>query len=475
MNKKFEYLKNQIEELLFYTKNIEKKTYETAYKTEAIFILENKISELQKKVSNLEEKNNQLETLCTKLATKESLANLVTKDDLKEIENSEYLARLITKDDIKNLAKEESLEKLATKESLANLVTKDDLKEISNSEYLARLITKDDIKNLAKEESLEKLATKENLEKLITQEDLDKSKKQLDNRIDNVVKDLNYKRDKYLPASKYEEALCDWYFEKMGKTLNLHNPKTYNEIIQWTKLYDFDDEKIKLVDKVLVRDWVKEKIGEKYLVPLIATYDSADQIDFDSLPQKFAIKCNHGCGYNIIVPDKSKLDIEDSRKKLAKWMNEDFSFRAGFEMQYSKIKRKILVEEYIENNNQDIYDYKVFCFGGKPKYILFITNRKTGIKKQIYDLDWNLQPFVTSGQLFMDPAPKPDNLQELIELAEILSKGFIQVRVDFYRLNDGSWKFGEMTFTDASGLNKWNPPETDAYFGSLCDLGDRVK
>ena len=457
MNKKFEYLKKQIEELLFYIKNIEKKTYETAYKTEAIFILENKISELQEKVSNLEEKNNQLETLCTKLATKESLANLVTKDDLKEIENSEYLARLITKDDIKNLAKEESLEKLATKENLTNL------------------ITKDDIKNLAKEESLEKLATKENLEKLITQEDLDKSKKQLDNRINNVVKDLNYKRDKYLPASKYEEALCDWYFEKMGKTLNLHNPKTYNEIIQWTKLYDFDDEKIKLVDKILVRDWVKEKIGEKYLVPLIATYDSADQIDFDSLPQKFAIKCNHGSGYNIIVPDKSKLNIEDARKKLAFWMNEDFSFRAGFEMQYSKIKRKILVEEYIENNNQDIYDYKVFCFGGKPKYILFITNRKTGIKKQIYDLDWNLQPFVTSGQLFMDPAPKPDNLQELIELAEILSKGFIQVRVDFYRLNDGSWKFGEMTFTDASGQNKWNPPETDAYFGSLCDLGDRVK
>lgn len=425
MNKKFEYLKKQIEELLFYIKNIEKKTYETAYKTEAIFILENKISELQKKVSNLEEKNNQLETLCTKLATKESLANLVTKDDLKEIENSEYLANLITKDDIKNLAKEESLEKLATKE---------------------------------------------NLEKLITQEDLDKSKKQLDNRINNVVKDLNYKRDKYLPASKYEEALCDWYFEKMGKTLNLHNPKTYNEIIQWTKLYDFDDEKIKLVDKVLVRDWVKEKIGEKYLVPLIATYDSADQIDFDSLPQKFAIKCNHGSGYNIIVPDKSKLNIEDARKKLAFWMNEDFSFRWGFEIQYTKIIRKILVEEYIENVDNDLHDFKIFCFSGIPKYILYITNRNKDIKKQIYDLNWNLQPFVTDGPISTEPVPRPKNLDKVIELAKTLSKGYIQVRVDFYQLNNGDWKFGEMTFTPASGIDKWNPPETDELFGSLCNL-----
>ena len=238
----------------------------------------------------------------------------------------------------------------------------------------------------------------------------------------------------------------------------------------WNKLYDFDAEKCKLVDKYLVRDWVKEKIGENYLIPLLGVWDRAEDIDFDKLPQSFVLKCNHGCHYNIIVKDKSMEDFDTIRKKLNDWLHEDFAFMNGFELQYSQVQPRIIAEEYIENANEDLYDYKVFCFNGKAKYIMFLSNRKQKLKMQFYDLEWNLQPFVYSFERDETIIEKPDNLAELIECAEKLAADFIQVRVDFYRLNDGAWKFGEMTFTSASGIANWNPPEYDEILGSQIDL-----
>lgn len=297
------------------------------------------------------------------------------------------------------------------------------------------------------------------------------------NRIHNAHRDTSrairaaeYKISKYMDKEKIPEALCDWYYEKTGKTLDLEHPKTFNEIIQWTKLYDFDAEKCKLVDKYLVRDWVKEKIGENYLIPLLGVWNRAEDIDFDKLPQSFVLKCNHGCHYNIIVKDRSIQDFDLIRKKLNEWLHEDFAFMNGFEMQYSQIQPRIIAEEYIENANEDLYDYKVFCFNGKAKYIMFLSNRKQKLKMQFYDLEWNLQPFVYSFERDETIIEKPDNLPELIECAEKLAAGFIQSRVDFYRLNDGSWKFGEITFTSASGIANWNPPEYDEILGSQIDL-----
>jgi hypothetical protein len=285
-----------------------------------------------------------------------------------------------------------------------------------------------------------------------------------------IKKQLEYKLYKYMDKEKIPEALSDWYFERVGEELDLENPKTYNEIIQWTKLYDFDDEKCKLVDKYQVRDWVKNKIGEKYLVSLIGHWDNPDAIDFDSLPNSFVLKCNHGCGYNIIVKDKAQEDINEIKKKLKKWLHERFAYKYGFEMQYEKIKPCILAEEYLENNDEDLYDYKVFCFNGKAKYVMFLSNRKNGLKMQFYDLDWNLQPFTYNYEKNEIPIPKPDNLDELIKCAEILAEGFIQVRVDFYRLNDGSLKFGEMTFTSSSGMSRWEPKEYNEILGNMIEI-----
>lgn len=284
---------------------------------------------------------------------------------------------------------------------------------------------------------------------------------------------LEYEIYKYMDPWKYEMALCDWYFRKTEKTLNLHNPKTYNEIIQWTKLYDIDDKKVKLVDKYQVREWIEKTIGKKYLIPLLGVWSNVEQIDFQKLPKKFVLKCNHGCGYNIIVTDKTQVNQEECRKKLNAWLHEDFAFKNGFELQYSKIPKCIIAEEYIENNNEDLYDYKVFCFNGKAKYIMFLSNRKQGLKMQFYDLEWNLQPFVYSYEKNNELIKKPDNLQELIECAEKLAKDFIQVRVDFYRLNDGSWKFGEMTFTSASGIAKWEPEEYDRILGDMIKISEK--
>lgn len=289
-------------------------------------------------------------------------------------------------------------------------------------------------------------------------------------KIINESKRINYRIAKYLPKELLPEALCDWYFGKTGKTLDLNNPKTFNEKIQWTKIYDIDDHKSDLVDKYKVRDFVSEKIGTKYLIPLLGVWDRAEDIDFESLPEKFVLKCNHGSGFNIIVKDKSKFDIHKAVEKLNRWMHTDYSFSHGFEMQYSKINRKILAEEYMETKTGNLIDYKVFCFNGCPKIIMYVEDRFSNIKKIFFDENWNKAPFTREGQFSSETVPKPDNLNELLDMAKILSEGFIQCRIDFYRINTGEWKFSEITFTPDSGCKTWNPPEYELIIGDMIKL-----
>ena len=270
----------------------------------------------------------------------------------------------------------------------------------------------------------------------------------------------------------YRKNLEDWYKRVMKEELNLDNPQTFNEKIQWLKLYDSTPIKTKLADKYLVRDWVKDKIGEEYLIPLLGVYDKFEDIDFDKLPNKFVIKCNHGCAYNIIVKDKSKLDLSDVKAKLDKWMNENFAFKWGVELHYRDIQPKIIIEKFIENKTSgDLYDYKFWCFNGKVHYIQFLSERNLdGLKMAFYDKDWKKQHFVYSHPLDKKNIQKPDNLQKMIELAEKLSQGFNHVRVDFYRLDDGTIYFGEMTFTSASGSCKWNDEKINKHLGNLIKI-----
>ena len=289
----------------------------------------------------------------------------------------------------------------------------------------------------------------------------------------NIEKDLkariSYKYIQGLHRDDYKRALTEWLYESTGEAGDLDNPRTFNEKIQWMKLHSENELYTVLADKYLVREWVAEKIGEEYLIPLIGAWDDFDDIDFDKLPEKFVLKANHGCKYNYIVYDKSKFNQADARNKFSRWMKENFAWNS-LELHYKNIPRKIIAEEYLENSDKNLNDYKIFCFNGKPKYIMYVTDRMESIKSAFYDLDWNLMPFVFNFPRYTGEVERPPQLEEMIRLAEILAEGFPHVRVDFYALNDGSIKFGEMTFTTSSGFCRWEPAEYNRILGDMIEL-----
>ena len=268
-----------------------------------------------------------------------------------------------------------------------------------------------------------------------------------------------------LEEKDYKIGLKFWYETFTKKVLNLENPKTYTEKIQWIKLYDIDYLKTNLTDKYLVREWVKKKIGDKYLIPLLGVWDQFNDIDFNKLPNQFVLKCNHGSGMNLIVLDKNKFNISEAKKKVDFWMQINYAFYNGLELQYKNIKRKIIAEEYIENNYNNLNDYKIWCFDGKIEIIMVISDRNKEKKYVFYDKNWNLLPFYYSDykEKLID---KPNNLNELLNISEILSKNFKHVRTDFYILNNGTIKFGEMTFTPNSGIVNFSKEKYNEYFGN---------
>ena len=286
-----------------------------------------------------------------------------------------------------------------------------------------------------------------------------------------IKKDYHYYKN--LDPQKYPQELCEWYKKVTGKKLNLQNPQTFNEKIQWLKLYDSTPIKTMLADKYLVREWVNEKIGEEYLIPLLGVWDKFDDIDFDKLPEKFVLKANHGCGWNIIVKDKNNFNINDAKKKFDVWMNTNYAFKNGLELHYKNIAPKIIAEKYIEND-EGLLDYKFLCFNGKVKYVWVDTDRFTAHKRDIFDLDWNHLPFTIKFPNAKKTPGKPKRLKEMIELATELSKGFAHVRVDFYEV-DSKIYFGEVTFTSGSGIEKFCPEEYDLKLGQMIELPNKAE
>lgn len=277
---------------------------------------------------------------------------------------------------------------------------------------------------------------------------------------------------KNMPEEKYPQYLKEWFVRVTGKILNLENPQTFNEKIQWLKLYDSTPLKTKLADKYLVREYVKEKIGEEYLIPLLGVWQNPDDINFDELPEKFVLKTNHGSGWNIIVKDKSKINVEQAKSQLNEWLHTNYAFCCGLELHYKNIKPLIIAEEYIETNNNDLEDFKFLCFNGQVKYIWVDKNRYTEHKRNIYNIDWILSDKqISENHVYENFAncPKPFNLNKMIEFAKILSKGFSFVRVDFYE-NNKKMYFGELTFTSASGTHIFTPESFNNELGNLVDL-----
>lgn len=277
-----------------------------------------------------------------------------------------------------------------------------------------------------------------------------------------------------VPAEARERELKLWFKLRTGRDLDLKHPKTFNEKIQWLKLYDVSPLKTRLADKFEVREWIREKIGEKYLTPLIGVYDTFDEIDFDRLPDKFVLKTTHGSGYNIVVKDKSRFDKADAKKKFDDWLSRKFEYQAGFEMHYAGMKPRIIAEEFLDIDESGFYEWQAFCFNGEAKFFLVIVggaHDSTPGKRFYYSPKWEKLPFTSLARELPEGAiPCPDNFAELAECVKKLCDGFLHVRVDFYRLRDGNWKFGEMTFSTASGLWAVYPEEYDRVVGDMLTL-----
>ena len=267
----------------------------------------------------------------------------------------------------------------------------------------------------------------------------------------------------------YPHLLKSWFRMETGENLDLENPRTFNEKIQWLKLYDTTPLKTRLADKYLVQEWIKEKIGEKYLIPLLGVWDQFDDIDFDLLPDQFVLKCNHGCGCNMIVKDKSTFDRKEAKKNFDEWMKTNYAFVYGLELQYKDIPPKIICEKYIEQTNKDIYDYKISCFDGQPKFLWVDSDRYANHSRCLYDLNWNKLPFEINSYYPQKEFERPADLDEMIHLARVLSEGFAYVRVDLYYC-EGKIYFGEMTFTSASGTEDIMPTEWRYKLGDLIQL-----
>lgn len=319
-------------------------------------------------------------------------------------------------------------------------------------------------------ESMQEL--KDTLSRILEQQgaQLNQLDKKLDYRTNNINREISYRYLKGLHPDQYREAIEEWFYQNTMTHLDLDKPKTFNEKIQWLKLYDSTAEKTKLADKYLVRDWIKEKIGEEYLIPLLGVWDRFEDIDFDTLPDQFVLKANHGSGWNVIVKDKESLNIEATRTKFNNWMKKNFAFCNGLELHYKDIEPKIIAEKYIKTDSGSVNDYKFFCFNGNIELIWVDANRYEGQHiRNIYSPDWELLPVTKDYPNDAGMDLKPECYEKMNELARILSKDFICVRVDFYEV-DGKVYFGEMTFTSGSGYGTFNPPEFDYELGSKLKL-----
>jgi hypothetical protein len=257
---------------------------------------------------------------------------------------------------------------------------------------------------------------------------------------------------------------------RTGSTLNLENPLTFTEKLQWLKIYDRKPEYTRMADKYAAREFISEKIGAEYLIPLLGVWDKFDNIDFDALPDQFVLKTNHDSNCTIICTDKNKFNIKQTRKKIEKHLNQNYYY-GGREWVYKDIKPRIIAEKYmVDESGTELKDYKVFCFNGEPKIIQVDFNRFTGHKRNLYSTQWEYQKFTYGYKTYPDIIiKKPESLDKLLELAGILSAGIPQVRVDFYIIHNGIY-FGEMTFYTADGYLSFAPREWNNIFGSWITL-----
>ena len=281
---------------------------------------------------------------------------------------------------------------------------------------------------------------------------------------------------------KYDSMPDDAYLKRRykaftGKELPLEDPKTFNEKLQWLKIHDRRPEYTMMADKYLVRQYIAEKLGEQYLIPLLGVWDDPDDIDFDKLPDQFVLKCNHNSGLGMcICKDKAKLDIPKVREELRKGLREDY-YKKCREWVYKDIPRKIICEQFMTNGGKELEDFKIHNFNGEAKFVLVCRDRfsDTGLTEDFFTPEWEHMPVKRPKLgLSRQPIPKPEQLQEMLEFSKILSKDIPFVRTDFYVI-EGKVYFGEITFFPASGMAAFDPPEWDEIIGNWLTLPNKLE
>ncbi len=259
--------------------------------------------------------------------------------------------------------------------------------------------------------------------------------------------------------------------QRLGYEMDWKNPRSFNQKLQWMKLHDRNPLYTTCADKVAVRDYVAKAIGERYLIPSLGVWDRAEDIDYDALPDRFVLKCNHGAKYNIICRDKGQLNIPETNRQLNAWLGQKH-YRLKREYNYQGITPRILGETYMEDATGGLSDYKVFMIGGEPYMIQLDLDRFGGHHRNIYDPDWQLLDVEISFPRDPDRArEKPAVLPELLDCAGKLAKGFREVRVDFYVVEDRLY-FGEMTFFSGAGFSRYKPREFEFKMGEKLSLAD---
>ena len=262
----------------------------------------------------------------------------------------------------------------------------------------------------------------------------------------------------------------------MNYPLNLSNPRTFNEKLQWLKLYDRKPIYTLMVDKYAVKKYVADIIGEKYIIPTLGVWDKPEDIDWDALPYQFVLKCTHDSGGIVICRNKDILDKKSAMEKLRESLKSDY-YLAGREWPYKNVPRRIIAEKYMDDGTGELNDYKFMCYNGVCKNLFVCTGRaENDLKVDFFDLEWNHLPFIRKYPNSSKRIPKPDNLNDMVRIVESISrKSEIPfARIDLYNIRNMIY-FGEITLFPGNGIEYFNPQEWDYKLGEMINLPHKTK
>jgi len=278
---------------------------------------------------------------------------------------------------------------------------------------------------------------------------------------------LAWRLVRVLPDKLYLRLI---FHSRFGYYPNLDNPRTFSEKLQWLKLHDIHPEYSQMVDKIEAKEYVRQRIGDKYIIPTLGVWDRIEDIDWEKLPKQFVIKATTDSGGVVVCKDKATLDRQKTIERLVKTGDKDYTLR-NKEYPYKNLRHRYIAEAYIEDESGfELKDYKIFCFNGEAKFLFVATGRQQNDTRfDFYDTEFNHLP-LTNGHPNADEWPvKPQNFEEMLEVAAMLSKGIPHVRVDLYNVN-GKIYFGELTFFHWSGIVPFEPEEWDYRFGEYLKL-----